>query len=174
MHHRLLAFCGIATAAASSLAVAPSVVAQEINDTFACQFIGGGPSEPLGDRDGHALRVAQFSCLAKTGPLSGGVLTGSTIYELDKGNGVLLTGSGVVRKLGLTAVDVLTEGKLAVVMTDGKVTGVTTSGKGSYAMATGSWAPLAGGIGCRHWGMRVEGTPIIIRMPEAGCLRLPT
>jgi hypothetical protein len=41
-------------------------------------------------------------------------------------------------------VDVLTEGKLAVVMTDGKVTGVTTSGKGSYPMATGSWGSLAG------------------------------
>jgi hypothetical protein len=63
---------------------------------------------------------------------------------MDKGTGVLLTGSGVVRKPGLTAVDVLTEGKLAVVMTDGKVTGVSTSGKGSYPMATGSWGSLAG------------------------------
>jgi hypothetical protein len=52
-------------------------------------------------------------------------LTGSTIYELDKGTGVLLAGSGVVRKPGVTAVDVLTEGKLAVVVTDGKVTGVS-------------------------------------------------
>jgi hypothetical protein len=31
-----------------------------------------------------------------------------------------------------------------VIVTEGKVTGVTTSGKGSYPMATGSWASLAG------------------------------
>jgi hypothetical protein len=143
MHH-LSAICSIAIVATSLLALAPRAVAQENVDVFACQFIGGGPSEPLGDRDGHALRVVQFSCLANAGPLMGGVLTGSTIYELDKGTGVLLTGSGVVRKPGLTAVDILTEGKLMVVMTDGKVTGVTSSGKGNYPMATGSWAALAG------------------------------
>jgi len=32
----------------------------------------------------------------------------------------------------------------AVIVTDGKVTGLTTSGKGSYPMATGSLASLAG------------------------------
>jgi hypothetical protein len=143
MNHLTNAF-GIAAAVIVLTAVAPRAVAQEVNDTFACQFVGGGPSEPLGDREGHLLRVAQFSCLANSGPLSGGVLTGSTIYELDKGAGVLLAGSGVIRKPGLTAVDVLTEGKLTVLMTDGKVTGVTTSGKGSYPMATGSWASLTG------------------------------
>jgi hypothetical protein len=136
--------CGIAAAAVGITALTQSAQAQENMDVFACQFVGGGPSEPLGDREGHALRVAQFSCLASAGPLSGGVLTGSTIYELDKGAGVLLAGSGVIRKPGLTAVDVLTEGKLTAVMTDGKVTGVTSSGKGSYPIATGSWSALAG------------------------------
>jgi hypothetical protein len=144
MNHLSSNAFGIAAAAIALTALAPAAEAQENMDVFACQFIGGGPSEQLGDRDGHALRVATFSCLASAGPLSGGVLTGSTIYELDNGTGVLLTGSGVVRKPGLTAVDVLTEGKLAVVMTDGKVTGVTTSGKGTYPMATGSWSSLAG------------------------------
>jgi len=104
---------GITTAAIALVALAPVAKAQENLDVFACRFIGGGPPEQLGDRDGHALRVAQFSCVANSGPLSGGVLTGSTIYELDKGSGVLLTGSGVVRKPGVAGVDALTEGKLA-------------------------------------------------------------
>jgi hypothetical protein len=60
-------------------AIAPAAKAQQNMDTFACQYIGRGPSEPLRDRDGHALRLAQFSCLASAGPLSGGVLTGARL-----------------------------------------------------------------------------------------------
>jgi hypothetical protein len=67
---------GIAAAAIAFSALASAAEAQENMDVFACQFIGGGPSEPLGDREGHALRVAAFSCLASAGPLTGGVLTG--------------------------------------------------------------------------------------------------
>lgn len=133
-----------AAAAVAFATVAPSAIAQENMDVFGCQFVGGGPPEPLGDREGHALRVVEFSCVGSSGALSGGVLTGSAIYELDKGTGVLLSGNGVIRKPGVTAVAVLKDAKLSLVITDGKVTGVTTSGHGSYVMATGSWAPLVG------------------------------
>jgi len=135
---------GFAAAAVAVAAAAPSAIAQENMDIFACQFAGGGPSEPLGDREGHALRVTEFSCLATSGALTGGVLTGSSIYELDKGTGVLLSGNGVIRKPGVTAVAVLKDAKLSPIIVDGKVTGVATSGHGNYVMATGSWAPLVG------------------------------
>jgi hypothetical protein len=134
----------IATAAIALTALVPSAKAQENIAVFACQLVGGPQSEPLGDRDGHMLSITQISCVANTGTLSGGVLTGSSIYEVDKGAGVLITASGVIKKPGQTAVYAATEGKLALVMTDGKVTGTTTSGRGSYPIATGSWSALAG------------------------------
>jgi hypothetical protein len=134
----------IATAAIALTAFVPSARAQENIAVFACQLVGRGQSEPLGDRDGHMLSITQISCLANAGVLSGGVLTGSSIYELNKGAGVLITASGVITKPGQTAVYVATEGKLALVMTDGKVTGTTTSGRGSYPIATGGWSTLAG------------------------------
>jgi hypothetical protein len=102
-------------------------------------------AEPLGDREGHALRISQISCLATVGPLSGGIFTNYLIYEMDKANGVLLSGGGVVRKPGGTVVFQLgADGKLAPIITDGKVTGVTGTGRGSYVMAIGSSASLAG------------------------------
>jgi hypothetical protein len=134
----------IATAATALAALVPSAKAQENIAVFACQLVGGAQSQPLGDRDGHTLSITQISCLAKAGVLSGGVLTGSSIYELAKGNGILITASGVITQPGQTAVYVATEGTLAFVMTDGKVTGTTTSGRGSYPIATGGWSALAG------------------------------
>jgi hypothetical protein len=139
----LLNVCGIATAAIAFAGVAPSAVAQENTDIFACQYVRGGSNEPLGDREGHSLRVAEFSCLGTSGPLSGGIFTGSTVTKMDKGNGVLLAGNGVVRKPGATTVHQLTDGKIALTMADGKVTGFTGSGHGAYSLAIGSAASVS-------------------------------
>jgi len=135
---------GVATAIIAFTAFAPSAFPQENADVFACQFVGSSSIEPLGDREGHAIRTSQFSCLGAAGPLTGGVFTGSTIYELDKTGGVLLSGAGVVRKPGATTVYQLTGGKLELIITDGKVTGATTSGQGIYQLAVGSAASLSG------------------------------
>ena len=109
-----------------------------------CQNIGTGPQEPLGDREGHAVSVTSYTCRVEGGPLDGGVLTGTTIYEWDKTNAVGLSGNGVVRKAGGTAVYQLGEFKNSLTMADGKVTGFVGSGQGTYKMATGSAASLAG------------------------------
>ncbi len=139
----LLKASGIAAAAAFA-AFAPGAAAQENTITLTCQNIGSSAPEPLGDREGHSISVGQFSCRVDSGPMSGGVYTGSAIWEWDKTNGVLVSGSGVVRKPGATEVEVYTEGKNALTMADGKVTGFTASGRGSYPVAIGGAASLAG------------------------------
>jgi len=123
----------------------PNAVAQEITSTSICQNIGsGGDPEPIGDREGHSVSVDMVSCRVEGGPLSGGVLTGTDIWEWDGPNAVSLANDGVVRKPGATAVYKNTEAKIALTITDGKVTGWTASGKGHWAMATGSASSLAG------------------------------
>lgn len=141
--HYLLNVCGVATAAIAFAAVAPSAVAQENIIKNTCQDVGVSPSEPLGDREGHAISVVEYSCRVDSGPLSGGVMTGTAIWEWDKTNAVMLSNSGVIRKPGSTAVYV-SDGKNALTIADGKVTGFTASGRGSWPMAIGGAASLAG------------------------------
>lgn len=142
----LPSICGIATALIALSATAPSAVAQENTATLTCQAIGwgNGPPEPLGDREGHGISVGEYSCRVDSGPMSGGVSTGTIIWEWDGTNAVLLSESGVIRKPGSTLVYRGTEGKLALTMADGKVTGFTASLKGQQQLATGSAASLAG------------------------------
>jgi len=109
-----------------------------------CHNIGIAPQEPLGDREGHAISVSPYTCRLEGGPLDGGVLTGVSIYEWDKANAVGLSGNGVGRKAGASWVYQLGEFKNALTMADGKVTGFLATGQGTYKMATGTAASLAG------------------------------
>jgi hypothetical protein len=139
----LVKISGIATANAFA-AFASSAVAQETTFTSTCQGIGSGAPEPLGDREGHSIQTSQGSCHVDSGPMSGGILTTTDIWEWDGPNAVLLSGSGVCRKPGATLVVVDTGAKLALTMVDGKVTGWTASGRGTNVVATGSAASMAG------------------------------
>jgi hypothetical protein len=136
--------CGVASAALAFAATSPSAIAQEITAVLTCQNVGGVAPEPLGDREGHSILIGPYSCRIDSGPMSGGVLTGTAIWEWDGPNAVLLTASGVERKPDATAVYVEREGKLALTMADGKVTGWAALGRGTYSVATGSAASLAG------------------------------
>ncbi|MEO8186366.1 MAG: hypothetical protein ABI580_03270 [Burkholderiaceae bacterium] len=109
-----------------------------------CQSVGTAPQEPLGDREGHTLFAPNYSCRVEGGPLDGGLVTGISIYEWDKLNGTGLSGNGVIRKPGATAVYELTEFKNTRTMTNGKVTGFEGIGRGTYKLATGSASSLAG------------------------------
>jgi hypothetical protein len=140
----LLNVCGIATAAIPFAAFAPSAVAEEIIVKYACQNVGAFAQEPLGDREGHSISIGQFSCRVDAGPMSGGVMSGTTVWEWDKTNAVLVVGNGVVRKPGATVVYQDVDGKLALTLADGKVTGYTASGHVSFPIATGGGASLAG------------------------------
>jgi hypothetical protein len=144
MRH-LLRACGIATATATALAaVVPGAIAEENTSTWTCQIVGSGAREPLGDREGHAISVSDYSCYIESGPFAGGDVTGTNVWEWDKTNAVLVTGQSISRKAGSVAVYEGSEGKVALTMADGKVTGSTGSGRGTYRLVTGSAAALTG------------------------------
>ena len=142
---RAFTILGAATvAAAATGAFAPGANAQETTQILSCQDIGPSAPEPLGDREGHSILAATGSCRVDSGFMSGGVLTGTDIWEWNGPKAVLLSASGVVRKPGGTLVYTETSATLELTMADGKVTGWTVSGRGTYPLATGDAAPLAG------------------------------
>ena len=142
--HDFVCFSRLAAAALAFAAFAPGAVAQENTTVWACQSVGVGSPEPLGDREGHSISVGQYSCRAESGPLAGGVSTGTAMWEVDGPKATLISNSGVVRKPGATLAFKSTEGKLTATMTDGKMTGWTGSGRGANPLATGAWASRAG------------------------------
>ena len=142
---RAFTILGAATvAAAATGAFAPGANAQETSQILSCQDIGPSAPEPLGDREGHSILAGTGSCRVDSGFMSGGVLTGTDIWEWNGPKAVLLSASGVVRKPGGTLVYTETSATLELTMADGKVTGWTVSGRGTYPLATGDAAPLAG------------------------------
>lgn len=70
--------CGLAVATIL-LAAIPNASAQINKFSITCQNVGPFAPEPLGDRDGHALGVANYSCYADSGPWSGGVATATAV-----------------------------------------------------------------------------------------------
>jgi len=109
-----------------------------------CSMVGPNAPEVLGDRDGHTFRVSLATCRVEGGPLAGGVMDTSVLWESDKEGTTALSGDGVIRKSGATTAYRLLDGKQTLVMKDGKVVGWTSPGKGVYTMATGSVAALSG------------------------------
>ena len=126
------------------LACMPAHTQSKATARLHCHTVGSAPPEPLGDREGHSVSVSQFACRVEGGPTDGGVLTGTTIVEWDKGNGIILSGSGVTRKPGATTAFQHSEGKVALILSEGKVVGSTGSGRGRMTMATGTASSLAG------------------------------
>ena len=137
-HFPYLIICALAVlCAAASAQSGPS-------HRLACQSIGNGAAEPLGDLEGHALSAGNFTCRTEGRPLDGGVLTGATIREYDKLGAVGLSGSGVTRKPRAMAAYMNTESKLALTLVDGMVTGFTGTGRDRHTPASGSAAALSG------------------------------
>ena len=111
-----------------------------------CVNVGLGAPEPLGDRDGHAVQVSAGACTTEGGLLDGMVMTQNTIWEMDidKGTAKILSGDGVSRKPGATVAYRSTNGELTFIIKDGRPAGWTVAGKGTYTLATGAAAGLAG------------------------------
>ena len=109
-----------------------------------CQDVGMSGREVLGDREGHAVTVGQYSCKNDGGITDGSLMSGMVIWEWDKTSAVMQGGNGVIRKAGAFAVYQNAEGKVSLTVVDGKVTGLTGTSKGVYKMATGGMASLAG------------------------------
>jgi hypothetical protein len=137
---RLSAFIVVTMLSAGTFAQTSTPIAQRST----CMSIGTAPPEPVGDREGHTYSVNQYICQNQGGPFDGAVLTGTNIWEADKGISVMLTGGGVIRKPGMSAVFVLTEGRSSLTMADGKVTGFSGTAKGVYKVAAGTASSLVG------------------------------
>jgi hypothetical protein len=111
-----------------------------------CTNIGASNPEPLGDREGHAVSVANSVCIIEGGPFHGAVSTQSVVWEMDAAKGLftLVAGDGVTRRPGTMSVYRNTAGTLTPIMKDGKPAGWTTSGTSVMTVAVGEAAPLKG------------------------------
>ena len=119
-----------------------------------CQSVGSSTPEPLGDRDGHSISVAEVSCRVEGGLMDGGILTGTGITEWDKTNGVLLAGSGVTRKPGATTAYRNTEAKIALTLLTARLSVPPDRGGASSPWRPGPplpWAPRPIAIRSRAW-----------------------
>lgn len=123
---------------ASGFALADSIGRLE------CSIVGTPSQDPIGDRDGHRLVSAQYSCFGVEGLLKGVLYTTATTSEWDGSQGIYFVGGGIIRAPGGIAVTQLTEGQGSTVMKDGKPAGNEVSGKGQVKFASGAFAELSG------------------------------
>src|SRR5271170_2038826 len=108
------------------------------DNTFNCQDVGLTTPEPIGDQDGHVLVVDNFSCRVEGGPMAGGVMTGTVTWDMTKGKGTLISGTGVIRKPGSLVIYKDGDGVLNLTINDkGQVTGGSASGTATWVFATG-------------------------------------
>ena len=142
--HRSVRFGRAAAAAIGLAGFAPGTLAAESTTVWNCQDVSQSQSQPLGDREDHAIMVGSVSCRAESGPLAGGVMTTQDVWEWDGPKATLISFAGVVRKNSATLVWKSIHGKLELTKTDRKVTGWTVSGRANTVLAVGGWAPWAG------------------------------
>ena len=128
----------------ASFAAGHEVIAQENSSKYNCQSFGSGVPEALGD--GLLISTDQYTCHVVSGPLSGGVMTGTTMWKWNGPEAVLVSGNGIARKDGAAWVFVQTEGKIVVTMVGGKATGFGASGTDRIVAASGGAASLSGKI----------------------------
>ena len=132
------------TVSASLVLLTGAGMAMAQSAKHTCMNVGPNLPEPLGDREGHAVLVADGSCTLEGGLLDGTVQTQRTIWELDKGAMTILSADGVNRKPGTTAAYRVTAGSMTYVMKDGKPVAWKASGTGVFTLATGAAAAWAG------------------------------
>jgi hypothetical protein len=117
------------------------------DNVFNCQDVGLTTPEPIGDQDGHVLVVDNFSCRVEGGPMAGGVMTGTVTWDMTKGKGTLISGTGAIRKPGSLVIYKDGEGTLNLTINDkGQVTGGSGSGTATWVFATGDAVPLKGKV----------------------------
>jgi hypothetical protein len=131
---------------ALSLIGASGLALAETIGRYECSIIGTTSPEPIGDRNGHRLVSAQFSCFGVDGLLKGAVYTGSNISEWNGPQGTFLSAGGIHRTSGGLAVTQLTEGTGSVTEKDGRPAGPKTSGKAVFKFASGTLAALSGKV----------------------------
>ena len=113
--------------------------AQEMN-SFDCQDVGNNTPEALG-AEGQSILTENFVCRIMTGPMQGANMTGTVIWNFNKTDGTLVSGTGVMRKPGSVVVYKDDSGTLKLDMDDkGNVTGGSATGQVTWLVATGAAA----------------------------------
>ena len=134
----------IVAGSAALLPAAPAAQTAQDNASVWTCFDVGGVVMPVSDREGHTITDGQWQCHVDSGPMAGGIATGTGVWEWEGTHGREVTFSIVVRKHGAVAVLRGIDGKMTMTLSEGKPIGLAGSGKYDYALATGPWAPLAG------------------------------
>jgi hypothetical protein len=133
----------IGTAVATTiLAIAP-VAAQTQSYKLHCMSTGNNAPEKLDDREGHFIQVSTATCRIEGGLQDDGITTQHIVWEIDKGNWTLISGTNVTRKPGSMSIT-RPSGTLTMRMENGRPAGWTAAGKGVFPFAAGGAAPLAG------------------------------
>lgn len=78
------------------------------------------------------------------GPFDGSTMTGTNVWEFDKGKARFLSGHGVIRRSDLAAVFEQAEGALVLKVDGGNVVGWESTGAGVFKMASGRVLPFTG------------------------------
>jgi hypothetical protein len=129
-------------AAGLGLALASSGPLAQISWKSTCTNTGTGSAESLAE--GHTLTVGAATCVIEGGPLHGAVSTQGAMWETVKGEATLLSGDGVVRKPGTTAVYRLTGGRMTLLTKEGRPAGWTARGSGVFTLGVGEGTVLKG------------------------------
>ena len=140
-----MTFARIACAAALALAVplAPAANAATTGFIFHCRVTNVAQLDHLG-REGQAAELSQFTCHVHGGVLDGFSVSGTNIWELATDGAVLLGSIAVAHRADATLVYEVEQATRRSATGAGRSAKWQGTGRGTYKLATGSVAALAG------------------------------
>lgn len=123
---------------------APPSTAADIRYHSDCRIVETGKLKQFGNQ-GQNAEITHFKCRITGGLLDGFAVTGTNIWEPDQRGGRTLLGSlAIGQKTGSTIVYEVHQGTRKRRTTRGRLVGWESTSLGSYRLATGSAASLAG------------------------------
>lgn len=135
--------CSAAVLALALAVAAPATLAGGATSHFMCRVTSTSRLDHLG-REGQPAELSQFTCRVRGGLLDGFVATGTNIWEPAKTSAVLIGSIVVARKAEATVVYEVEQATRRLASADGRARGWEGAGRGTYKLATGSAAALAG------------------------------
>ena len=122
---------------------APVALAGGTTSHFTCRVTKTSQLDHLG-RDGQPAELSQFTCRVRGGLLDGFVATGTNIWEPGKSRAVLIGSIVVARKANAAVVYEVQQATRTFTEAAGPAARWEGAGRGTYKLATGPAAPLAG------------------------------
>ena len=139
-----MAVAPVRSAALLALAlVAPAALAGGSTSHFTCRVTSTSRLDRLGS-EGQPAELSQFTCRVRGGLLDGFVATGTNIWEPAPASAVLIGSLVVARKAEAAVVYEVQQATRRLAAADGQARRWHGAGRGTYKLATGSAAALAG------------------------------